>query len=141
MAKKKVAAKTETETTTETGGLVAMLKAAGADDLPLLDEGIAELDRQIGRLKNERSSLASAKKLIGIRLHGSTIGRRGAKQKEERRAAVYDLLDSMGPLGAGAIAQQTSIPKGSLNGVLNHEWFERTSEGWGIAMTRSQNDE
>ncbi len=113
-----------------------MLRAAGADDLPLLDEEIAELDRQIEQLKNERSSLVSAKKLIDIKLHGSLIGRRGGKQKEERREAVYKLLSSSGPLAAGAIQEQTDIPKGSLTSLLNHEWFERTPEGWGIAKKK-----
>jgi len=135
MAKKRVASKAATKP--EGGDLVAVLQGAGEADLPRLEEGIAELDRQIERLKNERSALVHAKKLIGIRLHGSPIGNMRRESKlAERREAIYNLLNKLGPLNTGAIAEQTGIPKGSLNNVLKHEWFEREIDGWAIAVRR-----
>jgi len=135
MAKKRVASKAATQG--EGGDLVAMLKRAGAADLPRLDEEITALDEQIEQLKNERSALVHAKKLIGIRLHGSPIGgKRNPKLAAERRETIYELLSKLGPLHAGAIAEQTGIPKGSLTGLLKHEWFEREIDGWTIAKTR-----
>ena len=118
-------------------GLVDLLLRSGESELGEIDQALALIDGEIEELKKKRSSLASAGKLIHLRLHGrppAGSGRR-ANQKEPRRRAIFDFLREKKESTTTEISSGTGIPVGSLNRLLNHEWFARTATGWEVATS------
>ena len=122
------------------GDLVALLRTAGKPEMEALDREIAGVDEKILALKVERAALQQARNLVSFKLNGSTMGNSKAntKQRQQRLEAVFKYLTDNGAAMVQAISLATEIPKGSVHALLKHEWFNRGSDGWEVAKTRSK---
>ena len=123
---------------TELPDLVRAIQRAWAEDKKTIDRKIEEVQKELDTLKQE--SRLRETKLNGKPVRAATGQPRGAVA-ESRREKVYDYLVENGPAHATAIAAACEIPRGSIDGVLRHEWFTKAAlgqreEGRGPAVTR-----
>ncbi len=116
--------------------LVELLLRSGESEVKDIDKALAVIDAEIDELNKKRSSLASMRKAIQLRLHGRTMASRVSPgQRENRRTTIHDWLGENGPAGPKEIAKATGIPISGVHKLLKHKWFVRTADGWNMATS------
>lgn len=124
--------------------LLEVLESATSADLEAVEQQIHDLDRRAASLK-------AVQKLLRIKLHGEPekkkrqprAERNGEAQPrgiatEGQREKAGEYLLKVGIANPMQIADNCAIPRGSITGVLNHFYFEKTPQGIQLSKSGKQ---
>jgi hypothetical protein len=103
-------------------------------------EDIARLDQEINQLRGRLAALEQVKKVIVCKVQGAPERKkpgpaagvsdaRKSKMRDERRRAVVEYLAQRGPRTQSDIMREFQIPAGSITGILDSPWFQKTDQG------------
>jgi hypothetical protein len=123
-----------------TTDIVAVLAAAGEEDLERVQARVADLTRELKGLKTVETVLMArlgrekpkATKTPRVPRAASGRGEAGAASKgvtSDRRIQIAKYLVHCGTARPAIIAKDLEIPDGSITFVLDHPWFVRDVNG------------
>lgn len=120
---------------TDKPNLLAVLAAAGEEDL-------AQVTGRIDELEKELAGLKEARKLLDFRLHGKPA--RSPKEPGEGDGSslaerIYEVLATVGQATPKQLAAQLHASPQGVGWALRCDWFRKLDSGeWTIAKTQDR---